>query len=567
MGTHQMPKTCVRRKVGGGLQRSAWQRGVPVAAVLSMALGLACPSSAAIFVCATGDVPCLIAAINTANANGEANTITLAAGTYLLTEVNNVTAAVARAVGTQTAVDAPTAGANGLPPITGIVTITGMGPWATILERQATAPPFRLVQVMGNGQLTLDGLTLRGGYAADFSGERGGAIYNEEGMVTVLNSRIVGNAADRFGGGIDNFGTLTIRQSTIADNWAGEVAGGIDNNFGTVLIAQSTIADNSAERTGGMYHALGTLTVNNSTFTSNVAQLFQGGAIFNDRSLLTMTSSTIAHNLAGLHGGGIYNEGGTLRLRHSTVASNTAEDLGGGLANVDGTVEVVATLVALNASGFGESPECVGAITSLGHNLISDLSGCTFILLASDLIGDPQLGDFTDDGMPGRGHIPLLPDSPAIDADNTAVCPPTDQLGQPRVGLCDIGAIEFQGHMADTIPPAIIIAASPATLWPPNGKSVSVTVSGTMTDEPGGSGVHPSSAAYVVLDEYRLIQPRGSLTLGADAYYTLTVALEASRRGNDCDGRHYTITVSAKDHAGNLGVASTIVTVPHEQGK
>jgi probable HAF family extracellular repeat protein len=91
----------------------------------------------------------------------------------------------------------------------------------------------------------------------------------------------------------------------------------------------------------------------------------------------------------------------------------------------------------------------------------------------------------------------------------------------------------------DKIPPVITVAASPTTLWPPNGKRVAVTVVGTITDtEPGGSGVKAGSAAYVVMDEYGQIQPHGSLTLGADGSYTFTVALEASRRGNDQDGRH-----------------------------
>jgi hypothetical protein len=116
------------------------------------------------------------------------------------------------------------------------------------------------------------------------------------------------------------------------------------------------------------------------------------------------------------------------------------------------------------------------------------------------------------------------------------------------------------------MPPAITISANPATLWPPNGKLVSVKVSGTITDEPSGSGVNASSAAYVVMDEYGQIQPKGGITLGTSGSYTFTVALEASRRGNDQDGRHYTIAVSAKDNTGNLGVASTIVTVPHDQG-
>jgi uncharacterized delta-60 repeat protein len=122
-------------------------------------------------------------------------------------------------------------------------------------------------------------------------------------------------------------------------------------------------------------------------------------------------------------------------------------------------------------------------------------------------------------------------------------------------------------EVADTIPPVVTISANPATLWPPNGKLVPVTVSGTMTDEPGGSGVNASSAAYKVADEYGQIQPSVSITLGVGGSYAFTISLQASRDGNDQDGRHYTITVSAKDNAGNLGASSTIVTVPHDQGQ
>ena len=114
----------------------------------------------------------------------------------------------------------------------------------------------------------------------------------------------------------------------------------------------------------------------------------------------------------------------------------------------------------------------------------------------------------------------------------------------------------------DTTPPVITVSASPATLWPPNGRMVTVTVPGTITDEPDGSGVHASSAAYQVMDEYRQIQPSDSLTLGADGRYPFTVALQASRNGNDEDGRQYMIAMSAKDNADNPGVASTTATVP-----
>jgi hypothetical protein len=61
-----------------------------------------------------------------------------------------------------------------------------------------------------------------------------------------------------------------------------------------------------------------------------------------------------------------------------------------------------------------------------------------------------------DDGTPGAGHFPLLANSPAIDRGNDEVCSAdpvlnTDQLGQLRVGPCDIGAIEFEGALTIVI--------------------------------------------------------------------------------------------------------------------
>jgi hypothetical protein len=38
----------------------------------------------------------------------------------------------------------------------------------------------------------------------------------------------------------------------------------------------------------------------------------------------------------------------------------------------------------------------------------------------------------------------LLAGSPAIEAANQEACPSTDQLSNPRIGLCEIGSVEFQ---------------------------------------------------------------------------------------------------------------------------
>jgi hypothetical protein len=355
----------------------------------------------------------------------------------------------------------------------------------------------------------------------------GGGIYFQLAVVSITNSTFTNNSATSFGGGLFNH------------------SGG-----SSVNITNSTFANNSANLGGGIYSVSGRVSITNSTFAGNSARS-SGGGLFNDtgNSDVSITNSTFAGNSAGSSGGGVFN----------------SEDPSCPAASPCSTVELQNTILALNTASQS-GPDCSGPTISLGNNAVGTSMGCTITLQGTDLTGEPGLGGLTDDGTPGNGHFPLLSTSPAINTGNDAACLLTDQLDQPRVGPCDIGAVEFQGA-SDTIRPAVTISANPARLWPPNGKLVSVTVSGTITDELGGSGVNVSSAAYVVVDEYGRIQPLGTIALGTDGRYAFTVAIEASRNGNDQDGRQYTIAVSAKDHAGNLGVASTIVTVPHDQGK
>jgi hypothetical protein len=116
-----------------------------VVTLIIVALAFVHPTQAATFSC--GDVGCLIAAINTANANGEDDTINLAAVTYTLTTVNNIH---------------HVSGANGLPRVTSNISIIGAGADATVIERDEGAPLFRLFHIE-TGTLILEGLTIKGG--------------------------------------------------------------------------------------------------------------------------------------------------------------------------------------------------------------------------------------------------------------------------------------------------------------------------------------------------------------------------------------------------------------------
>lgn len=115
-----------------------------------------------------------------------------------------------------------------------------------------------------------------------------------------------------------------------------------------------------------------------------------------------------------------------------------------------------------------------------------------------------------------------------------------------------------------TIPPVVTMSATPAYLWPPNGKLTPITISGRITDP--GNGCTIKTAAYVVNDEYGKVQPHGAVSLGAGGSYRFTVWLPASRLGNDRDGRLYTVSVGATSNAGTIRSQSRNVIVPHDKG-
>jgi hypothetical protein len=218
------------------------------------------------------------------------------------------------------------------------------------------------------------------------------------------------------------------------------LGGGLAADGGSVTIVQTAFVGNWSYIGGGFgLYGGGTMTVTNATIRENEGSEMGGGLSVNGGQL-TMMNSTIAHNSAGKGGGG-YLLGATTRLVNVTVADNRSH----GVDGIIGGMELQNTILARNLSYSGYyGVDCMG-FTSLGNNLLGDLTGCAGTPLLSDAIGEPGLADFINNEQPGHGQIPLLPMSRAIGAGNDATCPKKDQLGENRVGVCDIGAIEFQG--------------------------------------------------------------------------------------------------------------------------
>jgi len=124
-------------------------------------------------------------------------------------------------------------------------------------------------------------------------------------------------------------------------------------------------------------------------------------------------------------------------------------------------------------------------------------------------------------------------------------------------------AVHTQTINIDSTTPVVTASANPTSLWPPNNTMVRVTVTGHVSDASGGV---PGMVAYRVVDEYGKVQPSGIARVNPNGNYAFVVPLQSSRLGQDKDGRHYTIIVTATDQAGNTGSTRTFVVVPHDQG-
>lgn len=283
---------------------------VPLVLILMFSLWPA-PAAAAAFNIADGDVAGLIAAINVANGNGQANTIELApGGTYTLTAVDNTHFST---------------GPSGLPWVTGRIILNGNG--ATIERSSAVGTPdFRVFAVAASGDLTLSEVTIRGGRAASgapgFPGG-GGGVRIDMGVLRLMHSTVTDNYGDE-GGGIMNFvgGTLTVVNSTISHNtgFGLRTGGGILNlstpgHLSRTTIVNSTIFENRADGPPGFqgrgdaiadgFSGPGGIVVKNSILASPTQGL--GGDCFGIApGVLTSLGNNITSDTScpGLTGGG-----------------------------------------------------------------------------------------------------------------------------------------------------------------------------------------------------------------------------------------------------------------------
>jgi CSLREA domain-containing protein len=205
---------------------------------------------------------------------------------------------------------------------------------------------------------------VKGNYIAPLTG---GGI-NNYGNLTISNCSFSGNRGDQ-GGAIHNKGSLTVSGCSFTNNTAIEGGAILNDVEGIAAVALSTFINNTTTIKGdlgggaGAVANVGALSVVDSIFDNNFAQ-GGGGALVN--SLLGsahVQGSTFMSNSTPGFGGAIYNYSGSLEITNSTFSFNSA-GLGAAInaGNKDpytGMTEGDSTLAIQNSTFFGNTAETV----------------------------------------------------------------------------------------------------------------------------------------------------------------------------------------------------------------
>lgn len=407
----------------------------------------------------------------------------------------------------------------------------------------------------------------------------GGVIANAFGTLDISDSTFRANKSDMHGGAIYDFrGTVTISRSIFDRNKAdgrrdnspsygdhGQSGGGaILSGAGDVTITASAITNNKTDNGGGG--------VNLTTQNDGDA----GGAT-DDFGSLTIANSTISSNIAGEDhsandegaGAAVYNDSGQAELTHVTVFNNRgvydeSNTLHESIFNYDDEATPTTTITQ---SALGSSPGQICQDTSGGNanfvsggNNVADDDSCFADAGTDEVVADIGLLELSDNGGDnGWTHEPRS-NSPVVDHVAPADCPPpaNDQRGvnRPRGASCDAGAVELVAGTDLAV--AISDSPDPVTVGDAVTYTIVVTNNGpnlaedvTLEVSLPNSGVFSgASSSCGSPDGSSLSCDLGNIASGASKTVTVTVTSTATGAmvlGATVDAEFQTDTAPAND--------------------
>jgi hypothetical protein len=331
----------------------------------------------------------------------------------------------------------------------------------SVIERNRT--PESGGGIWSAGALILDGTIVRD----NVSGNAGGGIRTygtgdtRTGTLVTRNGTVFANNVAVSGGAIATYQVapeiVTISDTELTGNSTTEGSGGAIFNDETPLeVVDSVFEGNHAASTAGAVYSKRTDTVfRRTTFSDHEAK--QGGAfrfLGNNTARIDglFENCTISNSRSTEPGGTFLNRNATVWLIHATLTDSIAGTEGSGIHLIEGA-EIHSRNSVIDAGCYAD-PDSL--LISLGYNgvltpeteqcVLNPVDGAgTDILLSSEEMALAPLSlsrGSTPAHVPGAGSV-------LIDAIPAESCVPDldhDQRGEPRNGMspCDIGAIEVQ---------------------------------------------------------------------------------------------------------------------------
>ena len=230
-----------------------------------------------------------------------------------------------------------------------------------------------------------------------------------------------------------------------------ESGGAIYNNDATLSLVNCAIRDNEAYSGGGVYSHGGETTLVSCVVANNTATGDSGGAFYIFDATLSLDGCLISDNEAKF-GGGVFSSSGEISLANCTVANNTAANYGGGvfLDGTDNVFEALNSIIVGNSSSYTPGDDVDFSNSSAGANASNTLSSYSdWTSGENNLTYDESQPLFMD---ADSGDYTLALYSQALDkGDNLYVTTSVDLAGNPRIAgaAVDLGAYEFQKIRVD----------------------------------------------------------------------------------------------------------------------
>lgn len=118
-------------------------------------------------------------------------------------------------------------------------------------------------------------------------------------------------------------------------------------------------------------------------------------------------------------------------------------------------------------------------------------------------------------------------------------------------------------YLCASAPTLVVDSIGPAVIWSPNHDATAVTATGRVSNAEGCASL---TLGYSIDDEYGLLSGTGTVPVAVSGdVFTAEIPVEASRLGQDKDGRLYRIQVFASNETGTVTTPVFEALVPHDQ--